>query len=192
MGRSHRELADHRPGLSPPQFSLRFLLVAMALLGGLITIAMRSGPIGAFVGAIAVLSIFAHVASTAIGSQLRRGRRAPPESSVEGTSSASASPEFVQPMEAEPEDFAPATELSHRAALNRRPVIIAMATGATLAALLGGAILTIVMWEDFSIVNILFGAFSSAIIGAMFGFWLSSFFQVVSSAVSQAQKDATK
>ena len=48
------------------------------------------------------------------------------------------------------------------------------------------------MWDDLAIVNVLFGAFSASVIGGLFGFWVGSLFQVVRSAVAEAQESAAK
>ena len=54
------------------------------------------------------------------------------------------------------------------------------------------AVLTWFMWNDLAIVNVLFGAVSAAVIGGLFGFLISSLYQVVRAALDEAQKDATR
>jgi hypothetical protein len=180
MNRSLRQISDRRPGLTPPQFSLRTLLVLMTVAGGLLALAERLGPIGVFVCLIAILSVFAHMASTSIGGQLRRNgaTAGDPDAAV-----------VLQPTSAQESDFAPATRLSQHVPLNRKPIYFGVLAGALIGATLGGTVLTLVMWHDFSLVNVLFGICCSAFLGSFFGFWISSLFQVARAAWTEAQKD---
>ena len=151
---------------------------------------LRFGPTAAFVAALAFLSVFAHVAGAAIGSRFRKlDTTSPSKPAEEDDDSAAPKPKHLQPLEATENDFAPATELSRQQPLNRRPIFWSVGIGASVSAVLASIILTLVMWENLAIVNVLFGAFSAAVIGGLLGFWLSSFFQVVRSALSDAQKN---
>ena len=190
MPRTLREISDRRPGLNPPQFTLRMLLVVTALVGILITAAQGMDPVGTVVVVIALLSIVAHVASTVIGGQLRsNGARTtddnPPENDEEFALHES---RWVQPMHAEASDFAPATHLSHCEPLNRKPIVVSVGVGAAMGALAGGTFVFVAPWHA-TLVNILFGAISAAVLGGLFGFWTSSFLQVVCGAWAQARKD---
>jgi len=189
MTREFRELSDRRPGLPPPQFSLLMLLVLITAIAVILVLRVRSGPVAAFVAVLAALSIFAHMAGTAIGGRLRSGRRRAVIESVSDDDTAETH-RMRQPLRAQESDFARTTQLSHKTALERKPILISIGLAAGLFAVLGGTILSIVMWNDFSIVNVLFGSFSSAVLGGFFGFWLSSFFQVLRNAVDEAQEDA--
>lgn len=145
------------------------------------------GP-GAAVAIFAGLSIFAHVAGAALGTKLRASEEVIPlpqadENKIE------IEPRLLQPLEAKASDFAPATQLSHQRRLNRKPIYYAVGFGASFGAILASGILTLVMWDNLAIVNVLFGASSAAVIGGLFGFWLSSFFQVVRSALAEASED---
>ena len=184
MQREFRELSDRRSGLRPPQFTLRTALLLTASVAALIVVGMRLGAIPAFAGVIALLTILAHMVSTAIGSQLSRNR----DLSLDDGDVPS-EPRIRQPAAAHPSDFAPATQLSRKKALDRRPIFLAVGLGAGSSALLSCVALSFLMWPNVSMINVLFGAASAAVIGGMIGFWLGSLFQVARSALSEAQKE---
>lgn len=189
MSREFRDLSDRRPGLPPPQFSLLALMVSTTTVAGLLVLWIRSGPAAALAAIIAGLSILAHMASTAIGGRLRaNGQRTASESDNRGER-AELKNSIRQPIRARRSDFARRTQLSRKTALERKPIVIAVSSGASVFAVLGATLLSILMRNDFSIVNVLFGACSSAVLGGLFGFWLSSFFQVVRGAVAEAHED---
>ena len=167
------------------------LLAVTALVGILITVAQGMDPIGTVVVAIALLSIIAHVASTAIGGQLRsNGTRPTGDNSPENDEELAINESrWVQPMHTEASDFAPATHLSHCKPLNRKPIVVSIGVGAGLGALAGGTFVFVASSWHATLVNVLFGAISAAVLGGLFGFWTSSFFQVVCGAWTQAQKD---
>jgi len=190
MARELRELSDRRPGLAPPKFSLLTLLLLIAGFAVLLVIGKYSGAIAAFVAIITGLSIFAHMASTSIGGRLTDNGQQPIEFEGEEADVEQSASRMVQPVAAQASDFAPTTQLSRQEPLNRKPIIASISIGAFSFAVLGATILTIVMWDDLSIMNIMFGAFSSAVLGGIFGYIVSCFYQVVRDALSEAQKDA--
>jgi len=193
MNRKLQPLSDRREVVtkSNGQVSIRSLLwlTLVAAFGTLFMreLYVRFGPTAAFVAMLASLSIAAHVAGAAIGSRFRK--RDTVRLSEQDEEDVTAAPKHVQPLVAAERDFAPQTELSRQQPLNRRPVLWGIGIGASVGAILASIILTLVMWDSIAIVNVLFGAFSAAVIGGLFGFWLSSFFQVVRSALSDAQKN---
>ena len=189
MPRILREITDRRPGLHPPQFTVRMLLSVTALVGILITVAQGMDPVGMVVIVIALLSIIAHVASTVIGGQLRsNGARTANDSSPDNDEQhAIHTSRWVQPMHAEASDFAPVTHLSQFEPLNRKPIVVSIGVGAGMGALAGGTFVCVASLHA-TLVNVLFGAISAAVLGGLFGFWTSSFFQVVFGAWTQAQK----
>jgi hypothetical protein len=189
MKREFRELSDRRPGLRPPQFSLFALMILVTTIAGILVLGVRSGPLAALAAAVAGLSIFAHMASTAIGGRLRANGQSAVSESKNDEDPGEETRRIRQPIRAKRSDFARTTQLSHKTALERRPILIAVALGAGIFAILGGTLLSVLMWNDFSIVNVLFGAFSSAVLGGLLGFWLSSFFQVVRNAIAEAQEE---
>lgn len=195
MARKLIPLSDRRDVVtnSNGQISIRGLLW-LTLLAAMGTLFMRElyvrfGPTAAFVAALAFLSIAAHVAGAAMGSRFRKKDAVATIEPSEDENGEPLPPKHMQPLEAKEADFAPATELSRQQPLNRRPIVWAIGIGASASATLASIILTLVMWDNLAIVNVLFGAFSAAVIGGLLGFWLSSFFQVVRSALSDAQKN---
>lgn len=191
MNRNLRKLEDRRqlPAKLISQVSLRTLLLLMVFfaLGILFLqeITERYGLVAALVAVLAGLSIFAHVAGAALGSRLRMHASGDPVSGSEQQEV-----EHRQPLSAVETDFAPITELSQQQPLTRRPIYWAVGIGAGACATLAAVLLTLAMRDSLAIVNVLFGAFSAAVIGGLLGFWVSSFFQVVRSALANAQKEA--
>jgi hypothetical protein len=195
MARKVRELRDRKTALSAPniQFSVQSVFLFTAAVA-VMTLFVRELHLwfGAAVAAVAVLtglSIFAHVAGVALGTRLRASEDQPLPSADENEVQIEIEPGLIQPLETKASDFAPATQLSHQKRLKRKPVYYAVGFGASLAAIMASVILTMVMCDNLAIANILFGAFSAAVIGGLFGFWLSSFFQVVRSALAEASED---
>lgn len=184
MNRTFREVADRRPGLEPPQFSLRVLFLLITAVALSIGLGRWAGPIGTFVGILTVLSILAHMASTAIGGQLRRNGGRP----VRNVEADDDTIPTVQPTSAIPSDFARATQLSHFRPLTRKPIYLGICFGAFIGATLATVVLTIVMWHNLSVVNVAFGACSAAVVGSFIGFWVSSLVQVARNAWQDAEQ----
>lgn len=188
MARKLRELNDRKTsvrskGLTLSVWSLQIMTIVIVLMILFVReVYLWFGAAAAAVAILSGLSIFAHVAGAALGTRLRAGKDLP--------DSDDATPKLIQPVEALDSDFAPQTRLSHQTPLDRKPIYVAVGMGAAFAALAASVILTLVMWDDLAIVNVLFGAFSAAVIGGLFGFWLSSLFQVLHGAVVEAQDDA--
>ena len=103
MVKSFRQISDRRPGLAPPQFSLRLLLLVVAVVGAVLTIGLQAGPVAALVAILAVLSVVAHMAGTAIGGQLRSNGTTPLGEEAQDDDDAPSR----QPISAEAEDYAP-------------------------------------------------------------------------------------
>lgn len=189
MNRNLRKLQDQRNLPAGVRFSLRTLLIAVfccaLVLVVLRELTDRFGLVAAFVAVLAMLSVFAHLAGAALGSRYRHAKRHEPVSDSE-----TARTIHEQPMSASDSDFAPATELSRQQPLIRKPIYWAVGIGASVCAILASVILTLFMWDDLAIVNVVFGAVSAAVIGGLLGFWISSFLQVVRSALAEAEKDA--
>ena len=190
MSRRLTELRDRKEGLTPPaQFTIRTLLLLMAgtalSLLAIIEIHRRFGPAAAAASVLALLSVFAHLAGAVLGDRLREAKDA---NTAEGDDDEVTYVRHLQPTEAQQSDFEPATKLSHKKELKRKPVGVAVGCGAIVCASLASVVLTIVMWERLAAVNVVFGAASAAVIGGLFGFWLSSLFQVARDAISEAQE----
>lgn len=199
MPRKIQELSDRKNSLSRSEFQfsvssifLLTFLVAVSVLF-LRELSLRFGPAASAVVILAVLSIFAHLAGAVLGGRLRAKDdivEVDASNDEANYSDRSRDVKHVQPLEAQPNDFAPATELSHQKPLDRRPIYYAIGTGSIFCAIVASIVLTWFMWDDLRFINVLFGAVSAAVIGGLIGCLLGSFYQVVRSALSEAQKDA--
>lgn len=199
MTRKLRELNDRKSSLSFQyrNYSLRslFLLTAVVAVSVLIIqeIHFRFGPSAAAVIILAALSIFAHIAGAALGGRLRASQDVARQQDEEADENQDDSTsKLVQPMEAQESDFAPTTQLSKQKPLHRQPIYYGVGIGSGFCSIVASAVLTWFMWNDLAIVNVLFGAVSAAVIGGLFGFLISSLYQVVRGALDEAQKDATR
>ena len=165
MQREFRELSDQRPGLPPPQFSVRFMLFLTATIAALIVLARHAPPAITLAGVVGLLSVLAHLVSTAIGGQLRSGI---PRSET-NKQQVPQDERIRQPTRAHPSDFAPSTQLSRKRALDRRPILWFVGIGAGGCSIISAVIVSLALWPNISILNVLFGAASAAIIGGMLG-----------------------
>lgn len=168
-----------RPVLEPPRFRLRTLLVVVAICCALLAFITTLDPYGMFAAIMLVLTVVAHVVGASLGHRLREAGSRP--AAGENT----AASERFRPVE--PQQFAPATRLSHR----RRPgrLILAMTiTLAILGAIGGAALLVLLNGERATLVNVGFGAAAFSVLGAMGGFALAAFAQEVLAALFEAQK----
>lgn len=198
MARRIRELRDRKSALSL-QFSLRALLLMMFGVAVSVLIVREVhawfGAAYAAVMILTVLSIFAHVAGAALGGRLRASKdvelrfKTGEASDVDGEEIES---RLLQPMEAQQADFARQTQLSEQRPLNLEPIYYFVGVGAVFCAIAASVVLIWYMWDSLAIVNVLFGAASAAMIGGLFGFLAGSLYQVVRSALSEAQKDARR
>lgn len=195
MARKLKELSDRKAGLGRPtfQFSISSILILMLVVAVAIQavreIHFRLGPAVAAVFVLTVVSIFLHVAGAILGGRLRSSEEVVDEEDSEDEDEITS--RMVQPLQAEQGDFAPATQLSKQAPLKRQPVYYAIGFGAAFFAIVASIVLVWFMWDHLAIINVLFGAVSAAVIGGLFGFLASSFYQVVRSALDEAKKDAS-
>lgn len=197
MARKLKELRDHKSTLSL-QFSLRTLMLFMLAVAVTVLIVREIhysfGPAYAAVVVLTMLSIFAHVAGAALGGRLRSSKDVAPvlaEEEEDGDEEEIES-RLIQPMEAQQADFAPQTQLSQQKPLNLEPIYYFVGAGAAFCAITASIVLTWYMWDTLAIVNVLFGAVSAAMIGGLFGFLAGSLYQVVRSALTEAEKDARR
>lgn len=188
MSENVRKLSDRKVGLRTFSFGMRSFLLFIAVVALIVLLVwelnQRFGAIAAAVSVFVALSVFAHVAGAAIGSRLRGSEYV----TADLGDDQSLDTALVQPIRAQASDFAPATQLSQQEPLNRKPIVWAVGAGASFGALLAAFILTLVLWDDLAIANVLFGAGSAAVLGGLMGFWLSSFYQVARNALADAQK----
>ncbi len=175
-------LDDHRPGLKPPRFSLASLFIGVAMLGVLFAAASYIGSYATLLLVFFALTVAAHVAGNAIGTQLREnGSR---RSIMEHDTAQSTR----RPVAST--DFAPASQLHYRSALGK-PIFITTVTGSVAGAVLGGYGLTTLM-EHPTLVAVALGVIASAVLGGIWTFGASSFLQVASSALRQAARDSKR
>jgi len=152
----------------------------MALLGVLFAAASYFGSYATLLLIFFALTIAAHVAGNAIGTQLRENgnrRRIASHDILQQTRRPVAST-----------DFAPPSQLHLRSALGL-PILITTVMGSVAGAVLGGYGLTTLM-ERPTLLTIAFGVIASAVLGGIWTFGASSFLQVASSALRQAARDA--
>jgi hypothetical protein len=173
-------LDDHRPGLQPPRFSLASLFLIVTVLGVLFAAMTYLGAYAVLIFVVFLLTVAAHVAGNAIGTQLRENGNRRPMSDA---------PRPKQRPIA-PTDFAPASQLHHRSALGM-PIVITTVVGSVVGGALGGYGLTMLM-ERPTLSAILLGVIASAVLGGIWTFIASSFFQVATGALRQATRDTER
>lgn len=170
--------AGNEPGLRPPQFSLSALLILMTLLGLVFTLASQLGPYGAFVLGLLLLSILAHVAGNALGTQLRSSsRHSQPR---DGAAHAARRRPLTD------HDYAPPTRLSHRTPLGWWNLLVT-----SLAALLAGALGCAWIYRvipSAPLTTLVAATLAFGALGGIWGFLTVSLFQVTLGAWWQALK----
>ncbi|MDA1050376.1 MAG: hypothetical protein O3C40_07825 [Planctomycetota bacterium] len=172
-------LDDHRPGLKPPRFSLSSLFLAVAVLGILFAAMNYFGSYATLLLILFALTVAAHVAGNALGTQLRENGNRHPAANHDAL-------QQQRPPIAST-DFAPTSQLHDRTALGR-PIHITTFIGSVAGAVLGGYGLTTLM-ERPTLHAIALGVIASAVLGGIWTFAASSFLQVASSALRQAARD---
>lgn len=169
--------ADVRSGLRPPQFRLRTLLAGVALLCALLAVAKLLSPAAVLVLIVIVLSIVAHVAGNALGTQLRdRGNR---------RLNSASSPSPHQPPTLTQEHFAPPSKLSSRYSLGLI-VVPFIVVGSIGAAVGGGFWLANTVREKATLANMSLGVGAFAVIGGILGFLSGTFLKVMITANVEA------
>ena len=171
---------DEFPGLKPPQFRLRTLLLAITAVAAFLAAARWTPPVVWGVGAFLALSVAAHIAGNALGTQLRRRNGAAFRGGeIAVTSSANRPPPT------------PPSSLHHREALGRPVLWFAVFGG--IAGAVGGCGW---LWMRY---GAQLDAGALAIAGAGFGglgaflmFLACSFLQTVAHAVHQAHSPPPK
>lgn len=171
-------LDDQRPALNPPRFSLATLFVAVTVLGVLFATMTYVGAYATLLLIFFILTIAAHVAGNAIGTQLREN----------GSQRPIANRDVPSRRPVASTDFAPASQLHHRSALGM-PILITTVMGSVAGAVLGGYGLTTLM-EHPTLITIALAVIASAVLGGIWTFGASSFLQVLSSAMRQAARDS--
>jgi len=175
-------LDDHRPGLRPPRFSLATLFFTIGLLGVLFAAMSYLGSYATLLFILFTLTVAAHVAGNAIGTQLRNNGDHPPMASGDATR------DRRRPITVQ--DFAPPSQLRQRSALGK-PILITTVMGSAAGAMLGGYELTMLMKQP-TLIAVALGVIASAVLGAIWTFAASSFLHVASGALRQATRDAKR
>lgn len=159
---------DFRVGLRPPQFNLRFLLIAVTGCCVLFAAFRWLNP-AAIVGvSVIIASIIAHVVGNALGMQLRD----------HGNQKLN---EDLPPVSAVPTEFAPPSKLTRRESLGRIVYIAPVATSLALATA-GGFWLRHVVGAKATWGNMAFGIAAFAVLGSILGFLLGCFVKVLIAA----------
>ncbi len=166
--------------LSPPQFGLRALLLAVTACAVLAALSQWLTPVVIACIVFLVLCVIAHVAGNVIGTRLRELGSQPPAGDP-----ISAGLDRVKPSAA---DFAPPTRLGQRQALGW-PILIATLTG-ILAGAVGGAVWTLVSSRGpVGALHLGVGGLAFAVLGGIIAFAAFGFVQVGLAALRQATAD---
>ncbi|HZL90954.1 MAG TPA: hypothetical protein VFB96_21495 [Pirellulaceae bacterium] len=170
---------DLRPGLKPPQFSLRSLLLAVTLLAVVFALFNVLPPM-VMAGLIFLLiSILAHMAGNAIGTRLRDSSSRSTTDETQGRGHLAAASLRVAPA------LAAQTQLSQRRSLGW-PVLAATGTGLLAGGGGGGAWTFYSSGPQLAAINIVVGAVAFAVLGGLAAFLIFSFAQVGVGALRQA------
>jgi hypothetical protein len=165
-------LDDRRPGLRPPQFGLRTLLIAVTL-SGVFCAAAQVVPAWTMVGVVLLaLSIFAHVAGNAIGTRLRANGDTPL------LKRSPHNPPRELPV-------TPASRLSERRTLGW-PIVVATLGGLIAGGVGGGVWTTFTMRGPIEPAAISIGVIAFGVLGAMAAFATVAFSLVLMGAMWQA------
>jgi hypothetical protein len=172
-----------RPGLGPPRFGLRTLLVLVTTFCLILASYTWFGAYGATWATLFALAVMAHVAGNWLGTQLRSlGDQRLPPGAEQGDGLAA----IHTPLQAE--HFAPPSHLNRRSPLPRF-VLVAVLIG-TLVGIAGGAVL--VWWVNDSRAtwfDISCGALAFGVLGGLGTFGVAAFLQAGWRALSQATRD---
>lgn len=176
---SEHDPAQHQP-IEAPRFSLRTMLVVVALLSMLFALMSVLETVYSVILIWSLLLVAAHVAANAWGTRQRRlneatGLATDPAPQRAGT-------EIIHAA------LAPATRLRERMGIDRYMIAVTC-LGAAAGGIAGGMILERQYWQTAGLAAILFGAGSSAVLGGFFGFLVSSFLRVTLKALHEATQE---
>jgi hypothetical protein len=169
------------PGLSPPRYSLRTLLVVVTLCGCLFGVMATVGMFYSAMLALFLSLVGAHVVGNSLGTKLRD------QTTQQIDAARAARP--PAPAMSLPRDLAnPPRRLTERARLHRITLVMGIG-GAMLGGELGGVGLS-ATYPEAPISAVALGVVSSATLGAFVGFLTSSFLSVVRQALAEAHRGA--
>lgn len=177
---------DHQSGIGPPRFGLRSLLLFMTAVCIVLAVHIWAGPLPAVAVAFFLITIFAHMASTWLGNQLRASadRQTRQSSPGEGLSPASGRVEPFQhggPVELEP------TCLRHHTAIGWQTVV-GIACGVLAGAITGSLLIQVSAGPRLSWFGFLYGVMAFMVLGGLAGFAAASF----STVLWRAWREATR
>jgi hypothetical protein len=171
---------DKRSALRPPRFSLAAMFVVVAIFAVLFATATYVGLYATLLLVLFALTVLAHVAGNAIGTQLRDSGNRQPRDDTSGWRQKQA------PLESY--DFAPTSQLHHRTSLGRT-IVITTVSGSIAGAVSGGyGLATLMERPTWQVVAI--GVIASAVLSGIWSFAATSFFKTAVSALRQATRDA--
>jgi MFS family permease len=163
-----------------PQFHLRTLLLAIAVISALFALLQAVG-LYSFLVLVFFLGLIAcHVIGNALGTRLRDEARRLAQ--VEGA--APDPPPTTGALPAKP----PASQLTENRKLPRGLLGFTTA-GAVLGGIVGGALITAVTWQHITVAGIALGVGSMAVLGGFAGFLASSFYMVAHGALREALRE---
>lgn len=171
--------AQHRT-IEAPRFTLRTLLAIVTLLSGFFALLGVLGTTYSVILIWSLLLVAAHVAANAWGTRQRRldaaagarDRDATGQGSLVGVAAIQAA-------------LVPATRLRERMGIDRYMIAVTC-LGAFAGGIIGGMFFERQYWQTAGFEAILFGAFSSAVLGGFLGFLVSSFLRVALKALHEA------
>lgn len=167
---------DFRPGLRPPQFSLRTLLLVVALCGVFCALANVLPPLMIAGLIFLAITIAAHIIGNALGTQLRKNGSRAVDSAGQPISAS-------QPFRGV-SAFAPQTELSERRSLGW-PMLVVTASGLVLGGT-GGGLLAAQGGREIVTLSIVIGVIAFGALGGFAAFLAFSFARVGIGAILQA------
>jgi hypothetical protein len=180
-------LSDRRPGIGPPRFGLRTLLMLMTGFCLMLVSYVWFGAYVAMLVGLFALAVLGHVAGNWLGTKLRDAgdQHLPPEHAGQVTHSK------ARGKTLEPQHFAPKSNLHQRSPLPRY-VIFTVLGGALLAALGGGLLVWLLNGPRATWSNVAAGGTAFGALGAMATFLVVAFLQAGWQALQQAVDEEKK
>lgn len=170
------------PGLPPPQFRLRSLLIFVGLLCILLALAKVVGSYATLILVLFLLTVVAHVVGNAIGTRLRENNGSQHRQGDESAEMVGLSEKLTA------QHFAPTTRLSRNHRLGMI-VVVCVVTGAIGGSILGGWLLSLAVGNKATWANMSVGVIAMGVLGGFFGFLSSSFLKVLIAANLEAWKE---
>ena len=174
------EEPSRHPALEPPRFGLKSLFLIVTLMAAAIALWQRVGPTAGIASLLVSLVVFAHVAGNLIGSQLR-------DRSTKHVANLHQRRPNLSRRSVRPEEFAPVTQLSHRAPLGGCMILMTV-VGGVAGAIAGGILLWRIHPETATVATVGVGSLATGVLGGFWAFWTISLLQVLSGAWWQAHR----